>query len=998
MGSTKEEAQQKIAELVARFQALPPAQLRSYHEANTKSDFVEPLFAALGWNRSDSNEVAREERASGGRVDYAFKIRGVSRFYVEAKPLRDDLNNPEWVKQAITYAYNKGVSWAVLTNFRDLQVFNAHWETRDLARARAVNLSCQDYLTDFDRLWLFSKEAVAFDALDKEATKWGMPPRLPVEKRLFGQLRQWRAGLYTHLYRYEHDNHLKLSFEQIDETILRLFNRLIFIRNAEDRRLEERRLLAAIHEWRASGRRDTLLERLRQVFRTYDGYYDSDLFTLHLADQTFVQDDLLEEMIGGLYDLPGGLASYDFSILDADVLGAVYEQYLGHVAAEVKEKVKQQQSQLALGIMPAEPVFEVTAKKQKRKERGIYYTPRWVVDYIVRETVGRMLRELPYSQARQLRVLDPACGSGSFLIRAYDELLRWYAQTTIPKSVDALEWQDRISILTRHIYGVDLDPQAVEIARLSVLLQALAGRNTLPVLRDNIKRGNSLISGRETELTPFFGDAWQGKHPFNWEQEFPDVLRQGGFDVVIGNPPYVRIQSQDRAEADYYWDNYDSAYGSFDISVVFLEKGIKLLRPQGRLGFITSGKFLKSKYGENIQRIVRQSCVVESMVDLSQHQVFPEATNYPVVMVLRKGQADERLRYTFLGSLPDRPVLPADLQPEVLAPQDALTGGMWPLPTGKAQALLDKVRAQSVPLGEVSSRIFQGLITSADKVYILEKRRDVGGGLVRVYSRAKDREYELEAGLLHPLLSGKDVTAYVAPTPNHLLLFPYKVSQSTATLLTPEKLAATYPNCWRYLLDNRRTLEDREGGKMHHEGWYAYVYPKNLVLHDLPKLAIPRLVHRLEAIYDRKGEFYLDNVDVGGLLLKEQDEASYLFILGLLNSHLLDFYFRHVSAPFRGGFRSANRQFLEPLPIRRIDLTDSTDRQMRDGLVALVERMLELHKRLAQKGDIRDLERQDLEREIERTDHEIDQLVYDLYGLTAEERQLVEAEMQRPTK
>jgi len=142
------------------------------------------------------------------------------------------------------------------------------------------------------------------------------------------------------------------------------------------------------------------------------------------------------------------------------------------------------------------------------------------------------LEERSYDEVINMKILDPACGSGSFLIRAYDELLRYHARIR-GKTPDELEWRDRLPLLTGNIFGVDLDDQAVQIARLNLLLRALARRETLPSLAENIRRGNSLISGGEAELRPYFGDGWREKHPFNWEQEFSGIMARGGFDVVM---------------------------------------------------------------------------------------------------------------------------------------------------------------------------------------------------------------------------------------------------------------------------------------------------------------------------------------------------------------------------------------------------------------------------------------------------------------------------------
>jgi type I restriction-modification system DNA methylase subunit len=981
MAMSKEEARQEVGKLVANYQGLTRTAIKKYTEADTRRIFIMPLFHALGWDVYSRDEVAEEVKAATGRVDYVFKLRGVSQFYLEAKALRVDLTKPEYIKQAITYAYNRGITWAVLTDFEGLQVYNA--QTGRLF----INLSWDSYLKDFDDLWLLSRESLENNLLNERAEKYGaLPPRLGIEQRLFNQLRHWREELFTQLYHYNPN----LSFNQIDEVIQRLFNRLIFIRTSEDRRIEDRVLLGAVHEWRGSGRREELIEALRSIFRDFDGYYDSDLFALHLVDQVFIESATVENIINGLYEIPGGMASYDFSLIDADVLGAVYEQYLGHVATVVKQRTKEAQIRMDLGL-PSEPTFELTAKKERRKEHGIYYTPRFVTDYIVKETVGRFLKERSHNEILNVKILDPACGSGSFLIRAYDELLNYHAYRS-GKSVTELDQYERLPILIKNVFGVDLDMQAVEIARLNLLLRSLAKRETLPSLADNVRQGNSLISGTEQELRKYFGDNWQEKKPFNWQQEFEGIMAGGGFDVIIGNPPYVRIQTLPRDEADYYREFYQSAFGSFDIYILFLERAIKLLKPGGRLGFITSGKFLKANYGKRIQQLLHQNCTVETIIDLSAQQVFAEATTYPVMIVLKKGAEDKLLRYTFIPAAVDlskvtQPIDTSSLS-TTITNQEAIVKGIWP-PVAVGDTLLTKLSQNAVPLVELSERIFQGLITSADKVYILEKRGEPTEGVVKVYSHSPGQEFKLESALLKPLLSGKDIERYSSPIPNRLLLFPYKVTQGKAELILPQEFASTYPKCWEYLLQNRETLEDREQGRMRHEKWYAFGRTQNLALHDRRKMAIPRLVSRLAAVYDSEGGFYLDNVDVGGLILKEKDDAQYLYILGLLNSKLLDLYLHRISVPFRGGFYSANRQFLEPLPIHHIDFDNPSEKKMHDDLVALVDKMLELNKRLAPIRNTPCTERDELFREINRTDEEIDNLVYDLYGLTEEERKIV---------
>lgn len=973
MSIAQEEAGKKISGLVAKYQNLSDKERKDYTEADTRRNFVEPLFGALGWDIYNKAEVSEEEKASRGRVDYVFKLQGVSRFYLEAKALRIDLNKQEFTKQVTTYAYNKGTTWAILSNFEDLRVFNAQ------TGQGCLSLAYSDYLSKLDDLWLLSRESFEKNALDAWAETHGvLPPRLGIEQRLYEQLRLWREELFTQLHHYNE----KLTFIQIDEVIQRFFNRLIFIRTSEDRQIENRVLLGAVHEWRSSGRKGELIQVLQRIFHEFDGYYDSDLFALHLVDQVYIESTTVENIITGLYDIPRTVASYDFSVIDADVLGAVYEQYLGHVATIAKQRVQEAQARMNLGIA-TEPVFELTAKKQHRKEQGIYYTPKFVTDYIVKETVGRFIQEHNHHDIMNMKILDPACGSGSFLIRAYDELLRYHADQR-GKSVLELDQFERLPVLTGNIFGVDLDMQAVEIARLNLLLRSLARREMLPTLADNIRCGNSLISGTEKELESYFGDGWRGKKPFHWETEFEKIMAAGGFDVVIGNPPYVRIQTLPRDEADYYRKYYQSAFGSFDMYVLFLEQGIRLLKPGGRLGFITSGKFLKADYGKKIRQLLHEECTVESIVDLSAQQIFTDATTYPIVMIIRKGADGNSFKYTFVPGDIDlsKSHQLSDVAP-IIASQTVMTKGIWP-PLPANDALLSRLSKGTTLLGDVAERIFQGLKTSADSIYTLEPVENLERTTV-VVTRSKKR-FELENAMLKPLIKGGQMHRYHIDTPELVILFPYVDRQ----LLSPEELDQKYHQTWLYLLENRNELERRERGIFKGEQWYQYGRNQALDIMHLPKLITPDFAPSAQFSWDSNGQYCFNGGTAGGYGVILPMTVNPLYILGLLNSKLLDWYLHRISTTFRGGWFSYEARFIRHLPIRHINFNNPAEKNMHDNLVALVDKMLELNKHLAPIRDTPCNERDELQRQIEHTDREIDNLVYDLYGLTDTERKIIE--------
>ena len=980
MSTTREQAKREIADLIAKYKRLDSRAIKAYNEANTCKDFILPLFRALGWDVYNSAEVSAERKVSRGRVDYAFRLGGIPKFFLEAKKFAVDLNEPRWARQAINYAWIKGVTWAVLTDFEGLKVFNAEWKERNPLLNIFIDLTYDQYLEEFDRLWLLSKEAMQEGLIDREALRVGKKlKKRPVGEQLFGELVRWREKLHYYLRRYNPD----FSDDQIDEAVQRILDRLIFIRTCEDRGIEAPRLRPLLRGWRIEGRRKDLVKLLSGIFRDFDEGYDARLFAPHFSEKLSCEPGPFEEVIEGLYATPDGIIEYDFNAIDVDVLGGIYEQYLGYVAKVVERRERRE-----------EPLtVEVIERKGWRKKHGIYYTPQFVVRYIVANTLGRLLEERTYNEVRQLKVLDPACGSGSFLIEAFDVLDKYHQR--VRGDHDEFDFFRRAEILTSNIYGVDLDAQAVEIARLNLLLKTLNQRARLPDLANNIRQGNSLISGTPEELREYFGENWEEKKPFNWEEEFPQIMASGGFDVVIGNPPYVRIQTLDKDEVAFYNDHYEAATGNYDIYTLFVERGLKLLRPGGVFGMILPNKFMQARYGKGLRKLLSDAKAVWKVVNFEDAQVFEEATTYTCLLFLQKAPSPKVLYIPagdYLKEHADRPNL-TEVEPLAFpAEPKRLTAAPWVFVSKRESELMDRLAAAGPTLGEIAEKLFAGLQTSADSIYILKQRGKARNGIVKVYSRATKKEHELEAGLLKPIVLGRHVRRYRIDYAGQFVIFPYAVTSEGAKLIPASELAKNFPRTWAYLELNRQALEGREGGKMAHAMWYAYTYPRNLEQFGLVKLVNASMGTRAAFAFDELGtySFVGGGSGVYGTILKPG--FSYHYILGLLNSKLLDFYFKQLGSRFRGGFYVYRPQYIGQLPIRRIDFDNPEEKKVHDDLVALVERMLKLNKRLRETVG---REREELERKIEKTDAEIDALVYELYGLTGKEVAVVENVLNR---
>jgi len=603
---TKEEAKEAVKKLVDKYNRISQSGgINRYKEEDTKAEFIEPLFEALGWdvrNIENDDEVVREEKISKGRVDYSFRINGIPKFFLEAKALKEDLDIPKFIEQAINYSWHKGCTWAVLTDFEAIKIFNAEWKSSNPLQAQfGQTLPCHLFLEKFDQLWLLSRESFEKKSLDTEAEKWGKKiKKTPVDKQLLSDLTKFRDLLNKNILK---NNSCKnLSGDELDEAVQRIIDRLIFIRTLEDKELEAPMLQSVVRE-------DTnkrIYKKLNAIFRKVDDIYNSKLFTPHLCEELDIDDEILGKIIEGLFKTSDTVVHYDFSAIDADVLGNIYEQYLGHLLKKTDKRAK------------------LSEGKTHRKEQGIYYTPTYVVDYIVKHTLGELAKDKKFD-LKTIKILDPACGSGSFLMKAFDYLVTFDKkrngetdQTKLDLTGVSIAYGRKVEILKNNIYGIDLDPKAVEIAQLNLLLKAAEKKHRLPTLQENIRVGNSLIDD----------SAVAGDKAFKWEEQFKEIMQNGGFDVIIGNPPYGVELPKDIQE---YLDSKYSV-GSSDTAVLFIKKAYTSLKSKGLFGFIVPKAFCFASNWKKIRDLVWDDII--TVIDCG--KAWKEVKLEQVIFIIKK--------------------------------------------------------------------------------------------------------------------------------------------------------------------------------------------------------------------------------------------------------------------------------------------------------------------------------------------------------------------------
>jgi len=1046
---------ESIQPLVEKYTYHREAYIRGqekYNESQLRQDFTDPFFHALGWDVNNNKghseayrEVLHEEpvriRGTTKYFDYTFRIGGVRKFIVETKKpsvhIRDDADAALQLRR---YAWNAKLPLSILTNFEEWAIYDCTIKPENgdtAAKGRIEYFTYKDIPAKWDYLVsVFSQDCILKGSFDRYAASHkGKKGTAAVDDDILSEIESWRDALAKNI-AIRND---KLSVAELNTVVQRTIDRLLFLRICEDRGIEEYTTLHKLLEG------ENVYARLCELFRNADAKYNSGLFHFddepgrnelpdNLSLSVSVDDKVLKGIIKRLYypETP-----YLFSVIPPAILGHVYEQFLGKVI------------RLTEGHQA-----KVEFKPEVKKAGGVFYTPQYIVEYIVAHTVGELTKDKTPRDVAKLRVLDPACGSGSFLIGAFQFLLDWhrdwYIANLIPVYIDkksvtdpavlALlpepttrgkkkltqvelpvykagttgdatrsrsDWRlttaEKKRILLNTIYGVDIDQAAVEVTKLSLLLKVLEEENeenidkqlklfaerALPSLHENIKCGNSLI-GTDIITPEMVQEEVKRINPFDWDREFADVMKAGGFDAVIGNPPYIRIQTLKEwapQEVEFYKKKFISASkGNYDIYVVFVERGLSLLNKNGLLGYILPHKFFNAKYGEPVRSVIAKGKHLKEIVHFGHQQIFENATTYTCLLFLGKKDYDD-FGFINVGDLTLWRSSHIAIEGNISCKD--VSENEWNFVVGNDSGLFKKLDSERIKLKDVTAKIFQGLVTGADPVFLVINQEDGS-----FYSYATGKTHLLEKDLLHPLCKGAlNIRRYYIDNITKSILFPYKIEENTAILISTKELAEKYPNTWEYFKQNRSLLEARENGKWKNEQWYAFGRNQNLTEMNREKILSPSIANGACFTFDSKDFFYFMGSGGGGgggygIILKPEEKMSYYYLLGLLNSALSTFYLKKISSTFRGGYIALNRQYIEQLPIRTINFADPADKTRHDRMVQLVTQMLDLNKKIQ---DARvDHDRTLLQRQIEATDAAIDALVYELYGLTEEEIAVVD--------
>jgi len=973
-----------IAELVRRFREHHDVYTSgAYNETQLRRDFLDPFFAALGWdvhNMQDYaeayREVIHEDAIKVGAFtkapDYCFRVGGTRKFFVEAKKpsvnVKDDLAPAFQVRR---YAWSAKLPLSILTDFEEFAVYDCRVKPDKNDKASTARII---YLTydEFEKCWdeiaaIFSKEAILKGSFDKFAQGVkGKKGTAEVDAAFLHEIEGWREVLARNIAL----RNSQLSQRELNFAVQQTIDRIIFLRICEDRGMEaEGRLAAATNG-------ANVYKRLCELFRLADNKYNSGLFHFRKEQERDLPDEMtlgleiddkpFKDIIKNLYypDCP-----YEFSVISSDILGQVYEQFLGKVI------------RLTDGHRAV-----VEDKPEVKKAGGVFYTPNYIADYIVKNTVGKLLgdsavdvgavREPPLrtvnsgrlgkaeraqqkfpqskitpKEAALLRILDIACGSGSFLIVAYQYLLDWHLAWYVANNPQKYatgknpalyqgnsgDWKltlgERKRILLDNIYGVDIDPQAVEVTKLSLLLKVLEGENeqtvsgmqklvhtrVLPDLDRNIKCGNSLIGPDfyAGQQLGFFNDEERLHiNVFDWKSEFPNIMKSGGFDAVIGNPPYIfgRETFSDLWKK-YITSHYASYQGKYDLYIYFIEKGISIIKDKGHFAFIIPNTLLVNENTARLRQFILENTSI-NLIRMFEKRVFQTAQVESIIIVLQKLCAN-KFSHNEIQIIMDE-ITQLVKQEEYRVPP------LFKFNVRKNainESLTEKF-SQKTKLGDLTEICIGIQLGGSQKNNTKESF---------LSAMQSDVNYK-------PVLDGKEINRYT---------------------LKWTKRFVNYGNWLHRKRDEKFFLNQ--------------------------KIMIRQIGNVPLATYDDSGLYVLNTIYN---IIGASPDYDLRYFLGLINSKLLSWHWRNKASDFKTLFPKIKKDSLSNIPIHPIDFSDPADKARHDRMVEMVEQMLALNKQLAITNTAH--EKTALQRQIDATDHQIDQLVYELYGMTEEEIRIVE--------
>lgn len=973
---------EELAQLVRNFESNLEAIRKDQVEASTRVDYINPLLELLGWDvknvlgktQSKREVIYEPQQIVGGHnlaPDYCLTIEGKRKIYIEAKRVSENiLTNRNHAYQLKRYSWNAGLPFGILTDFEEVAIYDCRFipmpeDSAEVGRVGYLKFS------ELSANWkvlgsVFSREAVANGSLEAivQSDKLEKGTKT-IDSSFLEFMKGWRRVVAQSIA----SCNPKLDETVVDYEAQALLNKIIFLRILEDRGLEASDSLRQLIE-----PPDKFLNSLTEYFKRANDRYNSGLFSgngigserlhdvMHL--DLSVEAEKLSGFISNLY-YPN---PYEFSVMPPDILGQIYELMLAEDVTIANLDTRE---------------IEVALKPEIKKRGGVFYTPVPIVEYIIEETVGPLILDKTPATVKKIRIVDPACGSGSFLVSAYQYLIDFITdyylannKKKLIKTSDGsykLSLGERREILENCIFGVDIDAQAVEVSKLSLLLKLVEEEeqfqfdfgHLLPNLDRNLKSGNSLVD--EDFPQQMFDYEFDAQfNPFSWKKAFPDVFKDGGFDAVIGNPPYLNIDAiwgTKDPRLSYIKNRYPHIYtDKTDILFYFLEKSVSICK--GEIGIIVSRSFLEADKAFKLREWLSSNSRVREILDFRTAEVFKGVGINTAIINLTKSKSVKHASFKKWREIS----LPAGYRASTLRNKqllecisishEKLDGTIWNFGDTKVEEILAKLDSAGVPLSSIS-KVGKGMETGSNKAFEIDES---------LYQLMKSKFPKM----VFLRMSNSGIKPFQLQPAKKYLLYPEDVRSF-------EELPEEFKN---HLRLTKEELEDRAAFKRGNCEWWRYTWPLHKELFHLPKIVSPYMATTSTFAVDSNNlAMYLTDTTV--IYITNPDIPIYA-LCALLNSDVLDFRFHYLTKLKGGGVKEFFAKQVEKQPIP----FNSTNHEITMKLDKLGLAMITAHDELSSTQI--EKERQLLKTEITKLTIEINECVANLFRISLDELEFIQ--------
>jgi len=972
-----------VKDLVKKYHSDRKTYLKpSYNETQLRTDFLDPFFELLGWDIKNSEGKPTNERevlveeglkadatANTKKPDYTFRLFSERKFFLEAKKpnVKIEKDN-EPALQVRRYGFTAKLKISVLSNFEYLAIYDCSQkvEKDDSVTKSRINIyHYTEYESAFEEIKNQLSHQVVYNGEFDETWK-DIEEQLKlssVDSLFLSQINDWRIILGKEIYSHKPD----VSIEELNDIVQSYINSIIFLRVCEDRNLEAYKTLLNFAD-------KIDFNSLIKKFKEADKKYNAGLFNHPLTKEIISNNSsAFWTIIEHLY-FPE--SSYSFSVFSSDILGNIYEIFLGE----------------QLTIENAEILIK---KKPENIDRDIVTTPTFIIQDILRQTVVKHCEGKTDKEIINSSFADIACGSGAFLLETFqllqDTLVDYYLKNDTKKLIQTsiatfkLPFEIKKAILENCIYGIDKDYNAVEACKFGLLLKLLENEDNstistpaLPNLK-NIQFGNSLIDNSITTKK-------------NQDEINPFDFGKTKFDVIVGNPPYMATEHMKQftpLELPLYKKHYSSSYKQFDKYFLFIERGLNLLKPKGYFGYIVPSKFTKVGAGKKLRELLIAYKSVEQIISFGANQVFHDKTTYTCLLILKNDKQKE-LNYLEVDSLKNWKTRKINDEHFDSVKFDELEKNDWVLVPSILKPVFNAINKQSETLENLigSDNIYNGIQTSANNIYIHSKTKE---DKKYIYFSKDGIDWKVEKVLTRPYYktsSGDDnLNTYRPFSPNTFVIYPYLKTKKGIQFVEIDKLKTNYPNLFSFLnhykskLDNSK--RDIKPTPETANEWYRFGRHQSLDKCDVPaKIIVGVLAQGNKYAIDYYGTLISSGGTAGYCMITLPDDFAYsiYYIQALLNSKYLEWFSALIGEVFRGGYIARGTKVLKKLPIRIIDFDNKKEKAIHDKIASIQKELIGIQGQIDKnKGNNRKLI--PLQRQFDSQKNELDKTLYTLFNL-----------------